>query len=139
MKKLTIAEQQMLSKLAARAKANSQCMEILQEPKAVETPDAIKAVLNERGTRYGDFSNHARLAQRLIRSLTQFSYSIDNGPEYPPSVIVPWDNLPAVHRQALTTICDKISRVLSGDCNYADNWVDIQGYARLVEERLPKN
>jgi hypothetical protein len=139
MKKLTAAEQVTLSKLVSRAKANSQCAEILEPQTAPETPDAIKAVLNERGARYGDFSNHARLAQRLIRSLTLFSYPIDNGPEYPPSIMVPWDNMPAVNRQALTVICDKLARIMSGDCNYADNWVDIQGYARLVEERLPKN
>src|SRR5690606_10084595 len=31
----------------------------------------------------------------------------------------------------------KIARILIGDPNYADNWHDIQGYAKLVEERLP--
>ena len=39
----------------------------------------------------------------------------------------------------LGTIADKIGRILSGDPNYADNWHDIQGYAKLVEDRLPKN
>jgi len=48
-----------------------------------------------------------------------------------------WNRLPAMHKQALTVIADKIARMLSGDPNYADNWHDIQGYAKLVEDRLP--
>lgn len=35
-------------------------------------------------------------------------------------------------------IFQKISRIVNGDPDYADNWHDIQGYARLVEERLQK-
>jgi hypothetical protein len=48
-----------------------------------------------------------------------------------------WSQLSPVQRQALTVIADKIARILTGDPDYADNWHDIQGYARLVEERLP--
>lgn len=47
-----------------------------------------------------------------------------------------WNRCDAVKQQALTVIADKIARVLSGDPSYADNWHDMQGYARLVEERL---
>ena len=49
-----------------------------------------------------------------------------------------WHHLDAVKKQALTVISDKIARIISGDPEYADNWHDIQGYARLVEERLPQ-
>ena len=44
----------------------------------------------------------------------------------------------ATQREGLKAILQKIARILNGDPNYADNWHDIQGYARLVEERLPK-
>lgn len=82
----------------------------------------IQDTLNERGSRYGDFSVHARIAQAL-----QDDMRCTEG----------WQRLNDSQRQALTVIADKIARILSGDPNYADNWHDIQGYARLVEERLP--
>ena len=33
--------------------------------------------------------------------------------------------------EALEMIAHKIARILSGDADYADNWVDIAGYAQL--------
>jgi hypothetical protein len=81
----------------------------------------VQETLNERGARYGDFADHAAIAQ-----------SLQDAMRGTPG----WLKLPAMHKQALTTIADKIARVLNGDPNYADNWHDIQGYARLVEERL---
>lgn len=83
----------------------------------------VAATLAERGSRYGDFTHHAEVAQRLQDVMR----------EYPG-----WDQCNPVQRQALTVIADKIARILSGDPNYADNWHDIQGYAKLVEDRLPK-
>ena len=88
----------------------------------METQDTITATLAERGARYGDFTEHARVAQRL-----QDDMRAEEG----------WGRLDAVQKQALSVIADKIARVLTGDPNYDDNWRDIQGYARLVEERLP--
>jgi hypothetical protein len=39
-------------------------------------------------------------------------------------------------KQALCVICDKMARIGNGDPFYDDNWHDIQGYAKLVEDRL---
>lgn len=82
----------------------------------------LEQTLAERGARYGDFSDHARLAQQL-----QDAMRAAEG----------WKRCDPVQRQALTVIADKIARALTGDPNYADNWHDIQGYAKLVEDRLP--
>lgn len=82
----------------------------------------INSTLAEREKRYGDFAEHAKIAQNIKRGM----------------MCRGMDDLPDMHRQALEVIADKIARILSGDPNYADNWHDIQGYARLVEERLPK-
>lgn len=96
----------------------------------------IEKTLNERGARYGDFTDHARLCQKLKQVMQTFSI-----PQGVPGIITasvkPWEKLAPVQKQALEVIADKIARILSGDPNYADNWHDIQGYARLVEERLP--
>jgi hypothetical protein len=83
----------------------------------------VAATLAERGKRYGDFTDHAELCQALkTEMMTAPGYAA----------------LHAVQAQALEVIADKIARILTGDPDYADNWHDIQGYAKLVEERLPK-
>lgn len=82
---------------------------------------AVTDTLAERGARYGDFSDHAAIAQRLQDAM--------RGTEG-------WNRLDPVKRQALTVIADKIARILNGDPEYGDNWHDIQGYAKLAEERL---
>ena len=83
----------------------------------------VEKTLAERGDRYGDFSVHAGICQSLKELMMD-----QQG----------WVRLDTTQRQALDVIADKIARILSGDPNYADNWHDIQGYAKLVEDRLPK-
>ena len=96
---------------------------------------SIENTLAERGNRYGDFTGHADLAQGIQFRMQKFCLKADNADGF----IEPWkDRLNNVQRQALTVIADKIARILSGDPNYADNWHDIQGYAKLVEDRLPQ-
>jgi hypothetical protein len=41
-------------------------------------------------------------------------------------------------REALEMIAHKIARILNGDPNYSDNWIDVAGYATLVANRLEK-
>lgn len=81
---------------------------------------SVEATLAERGARYGDFTDHAAIAQSLQDVMR------DN-PR--------WHKLTPAKRQALTVIADKIARVLTGDPEYRDNWHDIQGYAKLAEDR----
>lgn len=99
---------------------------------------SIEKTLAERGGRYGDFSDHAKIAQDLQKVM-------HNARRASPVVGHPdafkvgsWEVLSDVQRQALTVIADKIARILSGDPNYSDNWHDIQGYAKLAEDRLPQ-
>lgn len=81
---------------------------------------SVEDTLIERGNRYGDFADHAKIAQNIKRGMQCKGY----------------DSLPDMHRQALEVIADKIARILNGDPNYKDNWHDIQGYAKLVEDRV---
>lgn len=88
----------------------------------------IDKTLSERGARYGDFTDHARICQRLqnvMRGTTALGMSSGRG----------WAGLTDDKKQALTVIADKIARILSGDPEYKDNWHDIQGYAKLAEDR----
>jgi len=50
-----------------------------------------------------------------------------------------WDMLAPDQKQALTVISDKIARMLNGQPDYRDNWHDIVGYAKLVDDRLALN
>lgn len=88
-----------------------------------QSQSSVDQTLQERGKRYGDFSIHASICQNL-KSV------ICNTENYR-------EHLNSVQRQALDVIADKIARILSGDPNYAANWHDIQGYAKLAEDRLP--
>jgi len=84
----------------------------------------VEATLRERGSRYGDFYDNASISQQL-KDIAEITPG--------------WNNrLTLLHREGLTMIFQKIARILNGDPNYADNWHDIQGYAKLVEDRLPK-
>jgi hypothetical protein len=84
----------------------------------------VKATLAERGARYGQFKDHAKLCQSLKYTMIR-----TDG----------WDLCDADQREALEMIAHKIARVLNGDPNYIDNWVDIAGYATLVADRLEEN
>ena len=47
-----------------------------------------------------------------------------------------WATLPDDMREALEMIQHKVGRILNGDATWADSWVDIAGYAKLVSDRL---
>jgi hypothetical protein len=80
---------------------------------------SIEATLNERGTRYGEFVDHAVITQSLKESMR---------------CAEGWDRLESHHQEALHMIAHKIGRILNGDPNYCDSWHDIAGYATLVED-----
>jgi hypothetical protein len=84
-------------------------------------PTDVAAVLDERGTRYGPFTGHARITQHL--KAVMFTYR--NKQDLDDDMV-----------EALEMIAHKIGRILNGDPHYADSWVDIAGYAKLVADRL---
>lgn len=85
--------------------------------------DSISGVLAERGTRYGAFIGHSEICQDLKATI---KLHLDNRAK-----VLHWDQ-----QEALDMICHKIARILNGDADYADSWVDIAGYAKLVADRL---
>lgn len=108
---------------------------LTEKEKMTEVKTSVEDTLAQRGSRYGDFTDHAAVCQELKEVMTGCTKV---NPEYPNQRIRGWQLLSSVQRQALEVIADKIARILSGDPNYDDNWHDIQGYAKLVEDRLPK-
>ena len=88
-----------------------------------ESTKNIEATLTERGARYGAFDKHAEITQALKREMRKAKN---------------WFGLDDDMIEALEMIQHKIGRILNGDPNYADSWVDIAGYAKLVADRLEK-
>lgn len=83
----------------------------------------LNNILEERGSRYGSFVGHAEISQRLKGVIHSFEAA--RGCDLDPD-----------QREALEMIAHKIARILNGDPNYVDSWVDIAGYAQLVADRL---
>ena len=125
-KKLNKTELKTLAALEARALANGQVGEKLEG--AVE---CVQSILEQRGARYGDFADCARLSQQLQDTLRNHGWMNSEGEFYRP-----WGHLTAVQKQALSVICDKEARIMNGDPNYCDNWIDIEGYSKLVRVSL---
>jgi len=78
-------------------------------------------VLEERGKRYGNYLKQTTISRRLKNVISDYS---------------PVEPLVSDQQDALDMICVKISRILNGEPDYADNWRDIAGYASLVADRL---
>lgn len=85
--------------------------------------DTITQTLTDRGTRYGPFVGHAEVTQRLKRVMAE-----ELAKRGKPLADDQWE--------ALEMIAHKIGRIINGDPDYDDSWVDIAGYAKLVSDRL---
>lgn len=115
------------AKHAAKVDSEQPGLDVLDESHpewtAQETESGdIVATLTERGKRYGKFTGHAKVTQELKRVLWN---ALADKPE-----------LADDQKEALDMICHKLGRIVNGDPNYADSWVDIAGYAKLVSDRL---
>jgi hypothetical protein len=84
----------------------------------------VDATLAERGTRYGTFIGHSTITQKLKDAL------------YDHMSQEKFDSLAADQKESLEMICHKLGRIVNGDPDYADSWIDIAGYAKLVADRL---
>ena len=52
------------------------------------------------------------------------------------SLVMQDKSLAPDQQEALDMICHKMARIVNGDPDYVDSWVDIAGYAMLVADRL---
>lgn len=83
----------------------------------------LDVTLAERGSRYGTFTGHAEVTQDLKRCMAR--HLAKRG-----------KTLTDDQQEALEMVAHKIGRIINGDPNYADSWVDIAGYTKLVADRL---
>ena len=76
-------------------------------------------ILNERERTHGDYNEVARVSQALKSALRHG----------------PIEEVPAVIRESLELICMKMARIVCGDHNEPDHYIDIKGYAQLALEK----
>jgi len=81
----------------------------------------IDKILSERQDQYGDFFNRSKISQ-------DFKNLIRQGESY--------RLLKADQKEALEMIATKVGRIVNGDPDYLDSWLDIQGYCQLVIDRV---
>jgi hypothetical protein len=83
----------------------------------------VNEILDDRGKRYGNYLMQAEISQNLNDMILD-------------ALLERGKNLAPDQYDALAMIAVKISRIVNGDPDYADNWRDIAGYATLVADRL---
>tara|TARA_R110000822_G_scaffold237259_1_gene367758 strand:+ start:1005 stop:1265 length:261 start_codon:yes stop_codon:yes gene_type:complete len=79
----------------------------------------IEDVLEQRGKTHGDFSDVAYFAQRMRELFRQRGVLVSDS-----------------QAESLDMIAGKLARILVGNPNEPDHWLDIEGYARLARERI---
>lgn len=83
----------------------------------------IEEILAERQTTHGDFTDNARVMQRLK------DVAMDG---------VGWNNLDDTKKEAIHMILHKVGRIVTGNPEVQDHWDDIAGYAKLASDRCRK-
>lgn len=84
--------------------------------------DEIEMTLAERGRTYGIFVRQASIAHDLKAVMRQYC-NLE-------------EHLAPDQQECLEIMAVKMARILNGDPNYRDNWLDLSAYPRLVADRL---
>lgn len=87
--------------------------------------DSLDVTLNERGKTHGAFADHARITQRLkLIAQEEYRFRAKRGQ----------DPLSFKQLEAIDMILHKLGRVIAGESGFADHWLDIAGYASLINK-----
>ena len=89
--------------------------------KLMSANDSVQQTITERGQRYGEFNEHARITQNIKRAMV-------DSPN--------WQNLSDDKKESLEMLAHKVGRILNGDPEYKDSWHDLSCYATLVANTL---
>lgn len=81
---------------------------------------SVEATLAERGVSYGEYTDGAKIAMDLFGR-------VQATPSY--------GSMSEDKQYAMFMFCAKMARLLNGDPNHRDSWIDIAGYAQLAHDR----
>jgi hypothetical protein len=90
---------------------------------AVKVDREIEQTLADRGKTHGPFHEQAAITQSL-KDVMRASTG--------------WRHLTPSMRESLEMDCHKVGRILAGDPDFADHWLDRAGYATLVAKACSK-
>jgi len=79
------------------------------------------SILDEREKTHGNYADVARVSQHLKSYLQQQDML----------------HMTAEQRESIEMICVKIARIVCGNANEPDHWIDISGYAELIHKKRP--
>jgi hypothetical protein len=77
-------------------------------------------ILEERKKTHGEYTEHARCTQAIMRAVQAERN---------------WDDLPDPIRETVHMIAHKLGRIAVGNPYVHDHYLDIEGYAHLIVER----
>lgn len=83
----------------------------------------IMDTLEQREQQYGDYRDVAKISQLIKMALRD---------------VVESGRLSCAQRESLDMMATKMARIVSGDPDNIDHWLDIEGYARLVRKILER-
>jgi hypothetical protein len=86
----------------------------------------VDAILDSRGKDYGKFIEGAEIMQMLKRLVHNYIEQRQTP-------------LAFDQREAIDMIIHKLGRIINGNPDKVDHWVDVAGYAKLVADRLEGN
>jgi len=113
-----------VEKYAQKLKEMGMLEEITPEPKGIEMyEDAVDATLDARAVDYGKFIEGAEVMQMLKRVVQNALSNRDK--------VLAHDQA-----ESMDMIIHKIGRIVNGNPDVVDHWLDIAGYAKLVADRL---
>jgi hypothetical protein len=108
-----------------RKKARDNQIGVFAPPEMVPMPPVpdVNATLDARALNYGTFKDGAALMQSIKRTMA--AHAATHGKTFADDQ---WE--------ALEMIVHKIGRIVNGNPDVTDHWVDIAGYATLIADRL---
>jgi hypothetical protein len=120
------APKPMTYKLRKQVQDAWQPPELMPMPELIQEDTNIDQTIDERALDYGKFKDSAALMQSIKRLLAD--HALRHNKTFADDQ---WE--------ALEMIVHKMARIVNGNPDKVDHWVDIAGYAKLVADRLQGN
>jgi len=120
------APKPMTYKLRKQVQDAWQPPELMPMPELIQEDTNIDQTLDERAKDYGRFKDSAALMQGIKRLLADHARRHDK-------------TFADDQWEALEMIVHKMARIVNGNPDKVDHWVDIAGYAKLIADRLQGN
>ncbi len=120
------APKPMTYKLRKQVQDAWQPPELMPMPELIQEDTNIDQTLDERAKDYGKFKDGAALMQAMKRTLADHARMHNK-------------TFADDQWEALEMIVHKIGRIVNGNPDKVDHWVDIAGYAKLIADRLQGN